>query len=78
MAPVEEALKNVRTLAARPSLTVAHVLIAAIEVLVDLAIKHTHKDTNLYTTGSATRLACPRFAYYDQQITPIPLNSLPK
>jgi hypothetical protein len=48
-APVEEALRHVRTLAACPSLTASHVLIAAVELLVDLAIKHSHKDTDLFS-----------------------------
>jgi hypothetical protein len=47
--PVEEALRNVRVLAARPLLTANHVLIAAIEVLVDVALKHGDENVELYT-----------------------------
>ncbi|XP_061183838.1 uncharacterized protein LOC133192023 [Saccostrea echinata] len=46
---VEECLRQVRILAGRPNLTQAHVLLAALETLVDVAFRNSHKDADFYS-----------------------------
>jgi hypothetical protein len=45
---VEECLRQVRILTGRPNLTQAHVLLAALETLVDVAFRNSHKDADFY------------------------------
>nr|XP_034302745.1 uncharacterized protein LOC109620194 [Crassostrea gigas] len=45
----EECLRQVRILAGRPNLTQAHVLLAALETLVDVAFRNSHKDADFYS-----------------------------
>ena len=44
-AQVEDALRHIRLLASRPKLTAPHVLVAAIESLVEIATKASHKES---------------------------------
>ncbi|KAJ8302605.1 hypothetical protein KUTeg_019001, partial [Tegillarca granosa] len=55
---VDDALREVRVLASRPKLTQPHVLIAALENLVDVATKVGHKDSDFF---SKALLACRRY-----------------
>lgn len=59
---VSEVLKHVRTLAGRPKLTSASVLIAAMEVLVDCAHKAGNPDMEFY---SKALQACRQFEGHD-------------
>ena len=51
---VDEALANIRNLASRPKLTSPHVLLAAVEMLVDIAHKTSHKEAGLYSKAFST------------------------
>ncbi|CAC5394760.1 unnamed protein product [Mytilus coruscus] len=51
---VDEALANIRTLASRPKLTAPHVLLAAIETLVDIAHTTYHKDAAMFSKAFST------------------------
>lgn len=46
---VEECLKHVRILASRPNLTQSHVLLAAIETLVGVAVKVNYKESEYFS-----------------------------
>lgn len=59
---VAEALKNVRAMAGRPKLTPASVLIAAMEVLVESALKANHPETDFYNKALQ---ACKQFETHD-------------
>ena len=48
-APVEDALHQIRVLAARPALTAPHVLLAAVELLVEQAALSGHADAPFYS-----------------------------
>ena len=47
--PVQDALQQVRILASRPALTAPHVLLAAVELLVEQAAINGHTDANFYS-----------------------------
>jgi len=49
---VEEALRQVRILVSRPKLTPTHVLIAALEMLVDVATQSSHKEVEFLVRHS--------------------------
>lgn len=51
---VDEALANIRTLASRPKLTAPHVLLAAIETLVDIALTTNHKEAAMFSKAFST------------------------
>jgi hypothetical protein len=55
---VDDAIRQVRLLAARPKLTPSHVLIASMEMLVDVAKCEGHKDADFF---SKALQACRRF-----------------
>lgn len=55
---VDDALSNIRSLASRPALTSHHVLLVAIETLIEIANKANHKDASLYSKSYAI---CKRY-----------------
>ena len=57
-AQVQDCLRHVRILAARPNMMQPHVLLAAIETLVGVAVKESHKDADYY---SKAYIHCKKF-----------------
>ena len=48
-APVEDVLHQIRIVAARPALTASHVLLAAVELLVEQAVLLGHAEAPFYS-----------------------------